>query len=92
MLLTPALCGCRSLPLPPPALPAAHPHRCRWLPHGTQCRINKRATLSARELQTAARLVLPGALAKHAVSEGNKAVARLGLQRPVRGPEQASGG
>ena len=35
---------------------------------------NKRLTVRAREVQTAARLVLPGELAKHAVSEGMKAV------------------
>jgi len=34
----------------------------------------QRATLSSREIQTAVRLVLPGELAKHAVSEGTKAV------------------
>ena len=33
-----------------------------------------RATLSSREIQTAVRLLLPGELAKHAVSEGTKAV------------------
>ena len=31
---------------------------------------NKKATLSSREIQTAVRLMLPGELAKHAVSEG----------------------
>jgi histone H2B len=34
---------------------------------------NKKATLSSREIQTAVRLMLPGELAKHAVSEGTKA-------------------
>lgn len=34
----------------------------------------KRATLSSREVQAAVRLVLPGELGKHAVSEGTKAV------------------
>jgi Core histone H2A/H2B/H3/H4 len=33
---------------------------------------NKKATLSSREIQTAVRLMLPGELAKHAVSEGTK--------------------
>ena len=37
---------------------------------------NKRATISSREIQTAVRLLLPGELAKHAVSEGAKAVAK----------------
>jgi histone H2B len=37
-------------------------------------RLNKKATLSCREIQTAVRLVLLGDLARHAVSEGTKAV------------------
>ena len=41
---------------------------------GKLVRYNKKATLSSREVQTAVRLVLPGELAKHAVSEGTKAV------------------
>ena len=36
-----------------------------------------RQTLSSREVQTAVRLVLPGELAKHAVSEGTKAVTKF---------------
>ena len=36
----------------------------------------KRATISSREIQTAVRLLLPGELAKHAVSEGTKAVTK----------------
>ena len=43
---------------------------------GKLCRYNKKATLSSREIQTAIRLVLPGELAKHAVSEGTKAVTK----------------
>ncbi|PRD32218.1 UNVERIFIED_CONTAM: Histone H2B 7 [Trichonephila clavipes] len=35
---------------------------------------SKRSTISSREIQTAVRLLLPGELAKHAVSEGTKAV------------------
>ena len=38
---------------------------------------NKKATLSWREIQTAVRLMLPGELAKHAVSEGTKAVTKV---------------
>jgi histone H2B len=38
--------------------------------------INKRRTISSREIQTAVRLLLPGELAKHAVSEGTKAVTK----------------
>lgn len=33
-----------------------------------------RATLTSRDVQNAVRLVLPGELAKHAISEGTKAV------------------
>ena len=37
---------------------------------------NKKSTISSREIQTAIRLLLPGELAKHAVSEGTKAVTK----------------
>ncbi|VDP10119.1 unnamed protein product [Soboliphyme baturini] len=37
---------------------------------------NKRSTISSREIQTAVRLLLPGELSKHAVSEGTKAVTK----------------
>lgn len=43
---------------------------------GRLARYNKRNTISSREIQTAVRLVLPGELAKHAVSEGTKAVTK----------------
>ena len=43
---------------------------------GRLARYNGKATLSSREIQTAVRLVLPGELAKHAVSEGTKAVTK----------------
>ena len=39
-------------------------------------RYNKKHTLSSRVVQTAVRLLLPGELAKHAVSEGTKAVTK----------------
>merc|ERR1711957_119273 len=39
-------------------------------------RYNRKHTLSSREVQTAVRLLLPGELAKHAVSEGTKAVTK----------------
>ena len=44
---------------------------------GQLARYNKKSTLSSREVQTAIRLVLPGELAKHAVSEGTKAVTKF---------------
>ncbi len=37
---------------------------------------NNSKTLTSREIQTAVRLLLPGELAKHAVSEGTKAVTK----------------
>ena len=37
---------------------------------------NGRSTISSREIQTGVRLLLPGELAKHAVSEGTKAVTK----------------
>ena len=37
---------------------------------------NKRTTITSREIQTAVRLLLPRELAKHAVSEGTKAVTK----------------
>ena len=42
--------------------------------------MNERNTLGSREVQTACRLVLPGDLAKHAVSEGGKAVAKFNAE------------
>ena len=39
-------------------------------------RYNHSKTMTSREIQTAVRLVLPGELAKHAVSEGTKAVTK----------------
>ncbi|KAF9603283.1 hypothetical protein IFM89_034616 [Coptis chinensis] len=40
-------------------------------------RYNKKSTITSREIQTAVRLVLLGELAKHAVSEGTKAVTKF---------------
>lgn len=37
---------------------------------------NKRSTISSKEVQTAVRLILPGELSKHAVSEATKAIAK----------------
>ena len=39
-------------------------------------RYNRRNTITSKEIQTAVRLLLPGELAKHAVSEGTKAVTK----------------
>ena len=40
-------------------------------------RYNKKRTLSSREIQTSVKLLLPGELAKHAISEGTKAVTKF---------------
>ena len=37
---------------------------------------NKKSTITSHDIQTACRLLLPGELAKHAVSEGTKAVTK----------------
>ena len=37
---------------------------------------NKKSTINSRKIQTAIRLLLPGELAKHAVSESIKAVTK----------------
>lgn len=37
----------------------------------------KKSTISSREIQTAVRLILPGELAKHAISEGTKSVTKF---------------
>jgi len=41
------------------------------------CRLHKTMTLGSRDIQSAIRLVLPGELAKHAVSEGTKAMTKF---------------
>ena len=43
---------------------------------GRLARYNMKHTITSREIQTAVRLILPGELAKHAVSEGTKAVTK----------------
>ncbi|KAK7243660.1 hypothetical protein RIF29_38468 [Crotalaria pallida] len=40
-------------------------------------RYNMKTTITSREIQTAVRLILAGELAKHAVSEGTKAVTKF---------------
>merc|ERR1712157_571811 len=41
-------------------------------------RVSGRRTMSARSVQSAVQLLLPGELARHAVSEGTKAVTKFG--------------
>lgn len=40
---------------------------------------NKKSTISSREIQTSVRLILPGELAKHAISEGTKSVTSMSI-------------
>ena len=47
-----------------------------WSEASRLAHYNKKSTISSREIQTAIRLLLPGELAKHAVSEGTKAVTK----------------
>ena len=44
---------------------------------GRLVRYSGRSTLSSREVQTAVKLILPGELSKHAVSEGSKSVTKF---------------
>ena len=48
---------------------------------GRLSRYNKHKTMTSREVQTAVRLVLPGDLAKHGVSEGTKAVTKYNVSQ-----------
>ena len=50
-------------------------------------RVNGTKTLTSREIQSAVRLILPGELAKHAVSEGTKAVTKF-QQTSGTGPKE----
>ena len=58
---------------------------------GKLVKYNKKATLSSREVQTAVRLILPGELAKHAVSEGTKAVTKY-TSNAGAGTKKSKGG
>ncbi|KAJ2718002.1 histone H2B, partial [Coemansia sp. Benny D115] len=54
---------------------------------------NKKSTISSREIQTAIRLLLPGELSRHAISEGTKAATKfiaasnIAWLEPEPGPE-----
>ncbi|KLO09027.1 histone-fold-containing protein [Schizopora paradoxa] len=43
---------------------------------------SKKSTISSREIQTAVRLILPGELSKHAISEGTKSVTKFSSANP----------
>ncbi|KAN0116257.1 Histone-fold-containing protein, partial [Russula decolorans] len=38
---------------------------------------SKKSTISAQEILTAVRLILPGELSKHAISEGTKSITKV---------------
>lgn len=44
---------------------------------------SKKSTISSREIQTAVRLILPGELSKHAISEGTKSVTKVCICLPL---------
>ena len=44
---------------------------------------SKKSTISSREIQTAVRLILPGELSKHAISEGTKSVTKVCISLPL---------
>mmetsp|Transcript_17537 Transcript_17537/g.27112 ORF Transcript_17537/g.27112 Transcript_17537/m.27112 type:complete len:211 (+) Transcript_17537:16-648(+) len=56
------------------------------------CMKDNKATLSSREIQTAVRLVLPGELSKHAVSEGTKAVTKFSSNQGSKGSQSVKAG
>lgn len=45
--------------------------------HSELAAYSKKSTISSREIQTSVRLILPGELAKHAISEGTKSVTSM---------------
>ncbi|KAG6377476.1 histone-fold-containing protein [Boletus reticuloceps] len=47
---------------------------------------SKKSTIASREIQTAVRLILPGELSKHAISEGTKSVTKASLSLPAGFP------
>ncbi|KAG1827219.1 histone-fold-containing protein [Suillus subaureus] len=49
----------------------------------------KKSTISSREIQTAVRLILPGELAKHAISEGTKSVTSETCSHASHGSEES---
>ena len=50
---------------------------------------NKKSTISSREIQTSVRLILPGELSKHAISEGTKAVTKFNQARGGAAPAES---
>lgn len=52
---------------------------CSWL--AELASYSKKSTISSREIQTSVRLILPGELSKHAISEGTKSVTKVSLSQ-----------
>lgn len=59
---------------------------------GRLARYNKKATITSREVQSAVRLIFPGELAKHAVSEGTKAVTKFNIAEAASGTRSSRAG
>ena len=59
---------------PPYAIPSQGQKSIFWWGNSTKNYCNKKNTLSAREIQSSVKLILPGELATHANLEGAKAV------------------
>jgi len=59
---------------------------------GTLLRSTKKSTVTSREIQTAVRLLLPGELAKHAVSEGTKAIVKFNAASSAAAGEKPAHG
>ncbi|XP_033220369.1 histone H2B.1, sperm-like [Belonocnema kinseyi] len=49
----------------------------------------KRRTMTSREIQTAVKLLLPGELAKHAISEGTKAITKYNTEKKKTEKDQS---
>jgi len=67
-------------------LAVSHPS-CSWLDYSWfvgLAILSKRSTISHREIQTSAKLLLPGELGRHALSEANKSVTRKSLSSSAR--------
>jgi len=54
------------------------------------CRMRRSKSLTVREIQTSIRLILPGELAKHSVSEGTKAVTKYAAKGASKLSDAAS--
>merc|ERR1712150_389029 len=48
---------------------------------GKLARVHGKATMSSHEIQSAVKLILPGDLAQHAVSEGKRALTKFGASK-----------